>query len=513
VRGSTWQTIAIALCVFFALAPTLDAFGRQGTACPARTKIVGGKRAKGEAWPFLVELRLVSPNHSVGRHHCGGTIIAPDWVLTAGHCLLDVSDPKYPMQIVRNSEGKYVHKETGYELQVVIGVDDLVNVAAENVLEVADVKIHDLYKGSPAETGHDIALIRLKSPWTGRLARLSLSQATDPAEDEQSLLVAGFGDTVETQQGGQSFTTREPLKFDSSSQTLLETTIPAVPLLRCRQSYAKAAIGAGQICAGYEAGGYDSCQGDSGGPLVVKDTRGCSFQVGLVSWGQGCARAKLYGVYTRISQEADWIRRYVPDVVAVEVDDTVKATAAEQARKALIDAAVRQLEDEFAERRNRIKIAIKGPAKLAVGARYKFEVESPVAGRLVLIDIDAGYAINQIFPNSFENLNSPTRLSANTPLIIPTEDNGTEAFEAVEPIGKGRALALVVPDTFPISSTLASKDVLVATKGFKPVPRPTNYVLNVLSQVVNELEKTSNPNGAAKANNWAFGVLDYEIER
>jgi len=62
------------------------------------------------------------------------------------------------------------------------------------------------------------------------------------------------------------------------------------------------------ICAGTFEGGIDACQGDSGGPLVYQGDSGIWTQVGIVSWGEGCAVERAPGVYTSVPNLLDWIR-------------------------------------------------------------------------------------------------------------------------------------------------------------------------------------------------------------
>ena len=91
----------------------------------------------------------------------------------------------------------------------------------------------------------------------------------------------------------------------SSPDVLQKVTIPIVTDDECRAEYGESDILDSMICAGTEAGGVDSCQGDSGGPMVCD---GGSYLCGIVSWGYGCARPGVPGVYTEVSYFVDWVQ-------------------------------------------------------------------------------------------------------------------------------------------------------------------------------------------------------------
>lgn len=118
------------------------------------------------------------------------------------------------------------------------------------------------------------------------------TEAAVPLDNEQ-LTVIGFGATYEGDYYG--------------SNILQQVNINAVPHDTCNTQYNGEIIEDVMFCAGVPEGGKDSCQGDSGGPIV--DSTGT--QIGVVSWGYGCARPGFPGVYSRISGVSDWIQEQV----------------------------------------------------------------------------------------------------------------------------------------------------------------------------------------------------------
>jgi secreted trypsin-like serine protease len=219
--------------------------------------VVGGTTAAQGEFPFMVRL-------SMG---CGGALYSPTIVLTAAHCV--------------GSTG------TNTSITATLGVVDL-NSTSRITRKSNYVYRAPGYNGS----GKDWALIRLASPVTG-LATLPL--ATTTAYDSGTFTIAGWGATREN--GGQQ-------------RYLLKATVPFVSDATCNSAsmYNGEVIPTDEICAGYTSGGVDTCQGDSGGPMFRRDSANAWIQVGIVSWGDGCARPNKPGVYTQVSYFAAAIK-------------------------------------------------------------------------------------------------------------------------------------------------------------------------------------------------------------
>uniref|UniRef100_A0A3Q0RZ51 trypsin n=1 Tax=Amphilophus citrinellus TaxID=61819 RepID=A0A3Q0RZ51_AMPCI len=100
------------------------------------------------------------------------------------------------------------------------------------------------------------------------------------------------------------------------SRQFLTTELKYMPLPTCRNSITLVKRTSGRIpdltnnmfCAGIPEGGKDSCQGDSGSPFTLTEN-GRHWAAGIVSWGVECGRRGTYGVYTRVANYLDWIKK------------------------------------------------------------------------------------------------------------------------------------------------------------------------------------------------------------
>ncbi|XP_072044489.1 chymotrypsinogen B-like [Amphiura filiformis] len=237
--------------------------------------IVGGHEATPGAWPWQVSLRHINEDDGkMGSHFCGGSLIGREWVLTASHCAENALD---------GSVG------------VVAGISTLTTDDTNSYVQKSAVAEAILHPDYDTETvANDIAVLRLKTPLKYDDKVQPVCLADQQYEQGTTCTVTGWG------------AQQEQLK--RTSTTLQQVSLPIVDLQRCRDSYPSDTVTENHICAGYDIGGRDACQGDSGGPLVTKETTGMWYQVGVVSWGYGCARPNQPGVYTNVYKYRSWIQ-------------------------------------------------------------------------------------------------------------------------------------------------------------------------------------------------------------
>lgn len=237
-----------------------------------KIEVIGGRSVGATESPWQIALVSSGAINHVDGVFCGGTLIDSHWVLTAAHCLYD---------------SKTCVKLSLQGFYVAYGSTDL----GKRVSLVAPAEIQHPKDYDCRKKGNDIALIRLQEYISvGRT--IQLPQPTEIATflvPGSYLLTTGWGLT-ETN--------------GWKSRELLEVSVPIIDYATCKTHYGLD-LPVGTICAGEK--GKDACTGDSGGPLYVRKAGDQVVQIGIVSFGDSCGKAKVPGAYTSVSAHLAWI--------------------------------------------------------------------------------------------------------------------------------------------------------------------------------------------------------------
>lgn len=265
------------------LSPVLFALLTTSSLIQASTpspRIIGGTTAPANAWPWMASL-LTAQN----EFFCGGSLIGNRYVLTAAHCV-----------------------ESGIEnqIQVQLGTQDLAKPGQRFAVE--QIYLTRSYLNSDNFPEPDIALLLLKDP----------TSITPIQPDLDNQLQLGDGDNVNVVGWGSLDATPTTGSYPDQLQ---QVSLPLISRQSCLANggfYSD--LTDNMFCAGLPEGGKDSCFGDSGGPMMYRQGNQW-WQVGIVSWGAGCAEPKNPGVYTNLASTgvSGWLKQQLQQGMVSEL--------------------------------------------------------------------------------------------------------------------------------------------------------------------------------------------------
>ena len=203
-----------------------------------------------------------------GSHRCGGSLITANRVLSAAHCTFGISIPGLAIRA-----GSTFSQDGG------------------QLLSVSVINNHQSYNDDTLD--NDICVLWISGSFFMNepfLSAIRIPYQNEGVAAGALAQVAGWGALCENCPG---------------SSVLRYISVPIVPNGECYDAFT-GRITPRMICAGFFDGSQDACQGDTGGPLTISGT-----VVGIVSWGEGCARVGRPGVYTRVAEFSNWINALI----------------------------------------------------------------------------------------------------------------------------------------------------------------------------------------------------------
>ncbi|XP_046608839.1 transmembrane protease serine 9-like [Neodiprion virginianus] len=233
-------------------------------------RIVGGHSADVGEWPWIAAL------FNMNRQFCGGSLIDESHILSAAHCVAQMSSWDVAGLTVRLGDH---------------------NIKTNNEVRHVERRVRRIvrHRGFDSRTLYnDVAILTLDKPvaFTEQIRPVCLPSGSQLYSGKTATVI-GWGSLRES---------------GPQPAVLQEVAIPVWTNSECRSKYGAAAPGGiieSFLCAGKAA--MDSCSGDSGGPLMINDGRWT--QVGIVSWGIGCGKGQYPGVYTRVTHFLPWIQK------------------------------------------------------------------------------------------------------------------------------------------------------------------------------------------------------------
>jgi trypsin len=323
-----------------------------GAAADPTMRIVGGELVVDDSFAFVASLQLPSSGHI-----CGGSLITSSWVLTAAHCVFGLEGER--LSGLRVVLGDRDAAMTNYSSA---GERASTSRTTRLVKRIALHPAYDPYKPFAGGLTWDLALLQLSAPVAASRVKPAVISFDVPKAGSNAT-AAGFGWLFEPPSipsevddqfscaacgipcASESFCSwglscnatecreREFPEMAPEAGKLRAVSLPLRSTSECQAAIGKSFVSAAMLCAGPDQGGRDTCEGDSGGPLLLANKI-----IGVVSFGEGCARAGRFGAYIRTS--AQNASCFINDTIAGATRAEAEADLAPGARDAATVAAL-----------------------------------------------------------------------------------------------------------------------------------------------------------------------------